>query len=216
MNKKSFLPWVGWLLAVMILALGVLAPGRAAGLPAFSRESTAATVTHNLSVSPAAFVRDLTAPEITMTNDLGLRWQAGNTEQAGFYLTRPEDWDGVSPVKVTLYFALGGSTAGSVNWRLKLNSYTPNSGEWLTNPGTRNADTILNFADGPSWYRIYSQTFTLQPGDFFDEPLWSFDFLRGSGANGETFTGDLYVLNAEVSYEALTGVGLAFLPYVGR
>lgn len=182
--------------------------------PSLEESQTVATTTRTIQVSPAAFLRDLTAPEIVMTSDIALRWTANNTEQAGFYLTRPPDWDQQSPVKVRIYFALGGSSAGSVNWRLKVNSYTPGSGEWLTNPGTRDADAILNFADGPSWYRVYSQTFTLQPGDFFDDPLWSFYFLRGSGANGETFAGDLYVIHAEVEYEAVPALTGLFLPFV--
>lgn len=168
------------------------------------------------SFNPASFVRDQDSTDILMDNDIALRWAAGSFDEAGFYLRRPADWNNSTPIRVTLYFALGGNTAGAVNWRLKLNSYTPNTGEWLTNPGTRNADAILNFPNGPSWYRIYSQTFTLQPGDFNDEPLWSFFFLRGNGSNGETFAGYLYLLDVEMEYEAVSPLSTLLLPYIDR
>lgn len=159
-------------------------------------------VPRSRSVSPAGFIRDLTAPELTMTSTIGLRWQANTSREAGFLMARPPDWDGQSPVTVTINFALGGSTAGAINWRLKLNTYSPGSGEWLSNPATRNADAVLIFPAGPSWYRVYSQTFTLDAPAFNNEPLWSFFFLRGNAGNAETFTGDLYVLGAEVDYQA--------------
>jgi hypothetical protein len=173
-------------------------------------------LTRTRSISPAAFIRDEDDTGILMDTDLALRWAAGSTDQAGFYMRRPADWNETTPVKVTLYFALGGSTAGAVNWRLKLNSYTPNSGEWLTNPGTRDSDAILNFADGPSWYRVYSQSFTLQPVDFNNEPLWSFFFLRGNGSNGETFAGYLYLLDVELEYEAVSPLSVLFSPLIDR
>lgn len=174
------------------------------------------TVPRSRSISPAGFIRDLTAPELTMTSDIGLRWQANTSEEAGFYMARPADWDGQSPVTVKITFALGGSTAGATNWRLKLNTYSPGSGEWLTNPATRNADAVLIFPAGPSWYRIYSQTFTLDAPAFHNEPLWSFFFLRGNAGNAETFTGDLYVLGAEVEYQAEATVRHGYLPIILR
>ncbi|MBN1877931.1 MAG: hypothetical protein JXA33_27165, partial [Anaerolineae bacterium] len=156
------------------------------------------TRTHTLNAS--AFIRDFDSTDMVMDNDNALKWAADVNDEAGFYFARPPDWDGVSPIKVTLYFALGGNDAGAVNWRLKLNTYTPNSGEWLTNPGDRDADTILTFPSGPSWYRLYSQTFTLTDAALSNEPLWSIFFLRGNAANSETFNGDLYVLGATVEY----------------
>jgi hypothetical protein len=151
------------------------------------------------SVNPGGFLYDSGSTDIVMSIDYGLFW-AASSEEAGFYMRRPADWDGQTPVVVTITFALGGNTAGTVNWRLKLNTYTPGSGEWLTNPGSRDADAILTFPDGPSWLRIYSQTFTIPAADFFDEPYWSFYFLRGDGSNGETFLGNLYVMGADVAY----------------
>ncbi|MBP1466401.1 hypothetical protein EYB53_011870 [Candidatus Chloroploca sp. M-50] len=156
--------------------------------------------TRTVSISPASLIRDLDSTNLVMDNDLALRWAANVSDEAGFYLARPADWDGTSPVTVRLFFALGGNGAGAVNWRLKLNTYTPNSGEWLTNPGTRDADSLLTFPSGPSWYRIYSQSFTLTDSNLADTPLWSFFLLRGNPANSETFAGQLYLLNIEVEY----------------
>ena len=189
MNKQRTVWWFSLLLSLPLLTYW---PALAAG-----------AMVQTISISPLAFVRDTTSADILTDTDLALRWAANSTEEAGFYLSRPPQWDGKTPVSVTIYFAQGGKSACSINWRLKLNSYTPNSGEWLTNPGTRNADAILNVADGPSWYRIYSQTFTLPAASFNNEPLWAFFFLRGNSGNGETFSGYLYVLSAEVSYNAI-------------
>lgn len=156
--------------------------------------------TRSISVSPAAFLRNSGSSNILLTSYLGLRWLANNSDRAGFYQNRPADWDRITAVKVHLTFALGGNTAGAVNWRMFLNTYTPGSGEWLTNPGSRNADTILTFPSGPSWYRIYSQTFTIQAAQLNTEPMWSIFFERGNAANSETFAGDLYVMDATVGY----------------
>lgn len=174
--------------------------GEASSAPA--AESVTAVVTHTHSVNPGAFLYDQDSPDITMSIYYGLRWQANSSERAGFYMSRPADWDGQSPVKVRITFALGSSEAGAVNWRMRLNRYTPNSGEWLTNPASRDADQILVFASGPSSLRIYEQTFTLQPQDFNDEPYWAMFFVRGDGTNGETFTDPLYVMGVDVLYQA--------------
>lgn len=175
-----------------------------AGSPHFpqAEEEVTAVVTHTHSVNPGAFLYDQDSPDITMSIYYGLRWQANSSERAGFYMSRPADWDGQSPVKVRITFALGSSEAGAVNWRMRLNRYTPNSGEWLTNPASRDADQILVFASGPSSLRIYEQTFTLQPQDFNDEPYWAMFFVRGDGTNGETFTDPLYVMGVDVLYQA--------------
>jgi hypothetical protein len=152
------------------------------------------------SVNPGGFLYDSDSTDIVMSTYLGLVWAAGSSDEGGFYMRRPADWDGQTPIVATITFALGGNQAGTVNWRLKLNTYTPGSGEWLTNPGSRDADAILTFPDGPSWYRIYSQTFTIPAADFHDEPYWSIYFLRGDGSNGETFPGNLYVMGVDISY----------------
>lgn len=162
----------------------------------------ASPVERTVSVNTGAFLLDTDRTDIVMSTDFALVWAANSTDEAGFYMSRPTDWDGVSPVRVRITFALGGNGAGTVNWRLKLNTYLPNSGEWLTNPGARDADAIVVFASGPSWYRIYSQTFTLTPADFHDEPYWSLFFQRGNATNGETFAGNLYVMGADVIYQA--------------
>lgn len=179
-----------------------------------SKLSAATVLTRTLAINPASLIRDLDSTNITMNTDIALRWEAGNTDEAGFYLRQPPDWNTTTPIKVHLYFALGGDEAGAINWRLKLNTYTPNSGEWLTNPGTRDADAILNFPEGGSWYRIYSQTFTLPPEAFNDEPLWSFFFLRGSGSNGETFAGSLFLLDVELEYQAISPISALYIPLI--
>ena len=146
----------------------------------------------------------------------GLRWGPGTEDRAGFYMNRPPDWDGVSPIKAHITFALGNADSGSVNWRLRLNSYTPGSGEWIANPAARDADEFLVFAGGPSSLRIYSQRFTIPAEDFNDEPYWAFFFVRGNLSNGETYTGDLFVLSADVTYQALLPPTAVYLPVMIR
>ncbi|PDV99321.1 hypothetical protein [Candidatus Chloroploca asiatica] len=178
----------------------VLTPRQIVTPAATGTGTTASSQTRTVSISPAALIRDLDSTNLVMDNDLALRWAANVSDEAGFYLARPADWDGTSPVTVRVFFALGGNGAGAVNWRLKLNTYTPGSGEWLTNPGTRDADSLLTFPSGPSWYRIYSQSFTLTDSNLANNSLWSFFLLRGNAANSETFAGQLYLLNIEVEY----------------
>jgi hypothetical protein len=123
-------------------------------------------------------------------------------------MTRPRDWDGTTSIKVYMYkvymyFALGGNSAATMNWQLKINNYAPNSGEWLTNSAAIDADDLLVFPVGPSWYRIYSQTWALAAAQFpSDSLLWEIYFLRGVDSDGEPFDGDIDVLGAELEYEA--------------
>lgn len=93
-----------------------------------------------------------------------------------FYLNRPADWNGTTPVKVTHTFALGSNIAGTVNWRMRLNTYTPGGEELLTNPAARDADSLLTFALGPSSLRIYSQGFGIEASRLSTEPIWSMFF----------------------------------------
>lgn len=176
----------------------------------------AAVLTRTHAVSAGGFLLDTDETDIVMSTDFALVWAADSSDEAGFYMQRPADWDRVTPVTVKIFFALGGNGAGTVNWRIKLNSYTPNNEEWLTNPGARDADAIVNFASAHSWFRIYSQSFTLQPADFNDESLWSIFFLRGNATNGETFAGDLYVLHSEVEYQAVSPFETLFMPAIER
>ncbi|NCC36898.1 MAG: hypothetical protein EOM24_33535, partial [Chloroflexia bacterium] len=63
-------------------------------------------LTRNVTISPAAFIRDRDSANLVMDNDLALRWAANVSDEAGFYLARPADWDGTSPVTVRVFFAL--------------------------------------------------------------------------------------------------------------
>jgi hypothetical protein len=224
--RRSIIPLVLLLFLAGAVAVLVLSgserafarPGVSAQSPQqeFSPDTITRTITRTVSTNAGAFLYDSDSTDIVMSTDFGLVWAAGSTERGGFYMQRPADWDGQSPVVATITFALGGSQAGTVNWTLRLNTYTPNSGEWLTNPGSRDADAILTFPDGPSWYRIYSQTFTILAEDLHDEPYWSFFFVRGGGSNGETFTGNLYVTGADIEYQALLPANYLFIPLIAR
>jgi hypothetical protein len=224
--RRSIIPIV--LLLFLVCAIAVLffngskrvfaRPGTTAENPQQDLGQSAITqvITRTVSTNAGAFMYESGSPDIVMSADYGLTWAAGSSERAGFYLQRPADWEGQTPVVATITFALGGSQAGTVNWTLRLNSYTPGSGEWLTNPASRDADAILTFTDGPSWLRIYSQAFTIPAEDFNQEPYWSFFFVRGDGSNGETFPGNLYVMGADIEYQALLPVGYLYLPLIVR
>jgi hypothetical protein len=41
-------------------------------------------------------------------------------------------------------------------------------------------------------------------------------FTRGDATNGETFTGNLYVMGVDVVYHAIPGTNLVYLPIVVR
>lgn len=190
---------------------GPAAPVWAASSTPGAARTVVLPVVHTRSVNAGEFLRDEDDLDVTMSQDIGLRWEAGVSDRAGFYMERPVDWDGQSPVTVRITFALGSASAGTVNWRLFLNSYVPNSGEWLTNPGARDADSVLVFANGLSFYRIYDQTFSLAATELDDEPYWAFSFQRGDGNNAEVFGHPLYVLGADVEYQ-VDVAGLDFFP----
>jgi hypothetical protein len=172
-------------------------------------------ITRTVSTNAGALLYDSGSTDITMSIYYGLRWAANPSERGGFYMQRPADWDGQTPVVATITFALGSGQAGAINWRLRLNHYTPNNGEWLTNPASHDADTILTFPDGSS-LRIFSQTFTIPAEDFNEEPYWSFFFTRGDGSNGEVYPGILYVMGADIEYQALLPADFLYLPIIVR
>ena len=72
-------------------------------------------VTRTYSVNTGAFLLDTDETDIVMSTDFALVWAANSNDEAGFYMSRPADWDGVSPVQVRITFALGGNGAGTVN-----------------------------------------------------------------------------------------------------
>jgi hypothetical protein len=63
-----------------------------------------------------------------------------------------------------------------------------------------------------SWVSQWSSTYSTwyfgtgvtTSNDFYDDPMWYFYFERGAAAgNGETYTGDMYVVGAEITYQAV-------------
>ncbi len=158
----------------------------------------------------------------------GLRWP--NTDQlGGFGVPQPPDWDRSTPFTVTLYFALQiTDSPGYVRWRLHAGTSNlnlpvdyPDSGwDQITYSAEQDAP-LLGYGDAgghfylmkeQSWVSIWSSTYqtwyfgsgVTTNNDFYDDPMWYFYFERGAAAgNGETYTGDMYVVAAEVTYTAV-------------
>jgi len=158
----------------------------------------------------------------------GLKWP--NTNQlGGFGITQPDDWDKTTPFTVTLYFALHvTSDPGYVRWRLhagtshlNLPVEYPDSGwDQITYSAEQDADLLGYGAAGghfylmkeQSWVSKWSATYhtwyfgssVTTGNDFYDNQMWYFYFESGAAeSNGETYTGDMYVVGAEITYMAI-------------
>ena len=158
----------------------------------------------------------------------GIKWP--NTDQlGGFGVPQPDDWDKTTPFTVTLYFALHVTDSpGYVSWRLhagtsnlNLSVDYPDSGwDQITYSAEQDAE-LLGYGNAgghfylmkeQSWVSKWSstyQTWYFGPGvntnnDFSEDPMWYFYFERGAAvSNGETYTGDMYVVAAEITYTAV-------------
>lgn len=165
----------------------------------------------NAAITPSAWGPRLTsaAPEIS------------------FAIPRPTDWDTTKPFTVTLYFALPTAPAGgTLNWRLNAGSSNLNLPPANADSGWDSLDfsqgrdagalsfaasSRTNIAKSQAWVAQFSDAFNTwymgsavtTNNDFSNDPVWQFSFQRGAAAgNGETYTGDLIVVAAEVSYVA--------------
>ncbi|MCU0493674.1 MAG: hypothetical protein MUD01_18960 [Chloroflexaceae bacterium] len=146
--------------------------------------------------------------------------------EVSFVLPRPSDWDQTQPFTLTLYFALPTApTAGTINWRLNAGSSNLNlppedaGTGWDSLDFSQSRDAgSLNFASSggrsnvvksQAWVAQFSSTFNTwymstavtTNNDFSNDPIWQFSFQRGAAvSNGESYTGDLVIVAAELSY----------------
>ena len=176
---------------------------------------------------PAGAINYTTGSDLSAAQN-GIRWP--NTSQlGGVGIPQPDDWDKTTPFTVTLYFALHvTSEPGYVQWRLhagtsNLNlpvSY-PDSGWDSIHYGAEQDADLLGYGDAgghfylmkeQSWVSQWSSTYgtwyfgsdVTTSNDFYRDPMWYFYFERGAAAgNGETYTGDIYVVGAEITYQAV-------------
>ena len=155
---------------------------------------------------------------------------ANNAPALSFVVPQPSDWDKTTPFTVTLYFALpvGPGSTGTVNWRLQAGGAKINAPQSEANSGWDSLDfwttedgapvALPNVTGGyfdlmksQSWVAKYSSTYNTwyfgttgsvtTANSFSDNPIWHFAFLRGRVAsNGESYTGDLRIVAAELSY----------------
>jgi hypothetical protein len=146
--------------------------------------------------------------------------------EVSFALPRPSDWDQTKPFTLTLYFALPTApTAGTINWRLNAGSSNLNlppaeaGNGWdsLDFSQSRDAGSLsfaasdgrTNVVKSQSWVAQFSSAFNTwymgtnvtTNNDFSNDPFWQFSFQRGAAvSNGESYTGDLVIVAAELSY----------------
>ena len=175
---------------------------------------------------PASAMNYRTGSDITLT-EKGLR--CPNTSQlSGFGVPRPADWDKSTAFTITLYFALRlTETPGFVQWRLQAGSSDlnlspdyPDSGWDQINYGARQDASLLAYGDAgghfylmksqswtPSWSSTYNTWYfgesVTTANNFNNNPVWFFYFRRGASIpNDETYTGDMYVVGAEITYQS--------------
>lgn len=175
---------------------------------------------------PANAMNYTPGSNLTMA-EKGLRWP-NTTQLGGFGITQPDDWDQTTPFTVTLYFALQTATEpGYVQWRLhaggsdlNLSVDYPDSGWDQIYYGAEEDAALLAYGNAgghfylmksQSWVSKWSSTYgawyfgtsVTTGNDFDDNSMWFFYFERGIAAgNDETYTGDMYIVGAEITYLA--------------
>ncbi len=176
---------------------------------------------------PANAMNYTPGSNITM-HEKGLRWP-NTTQLAGFGVSKPADWDPTTPVTVTLYFALYRTTApGFCQWRLCTGGSHLNLSVDYPDPGwdqiyygeTEDA-TLLGYGNaGSRFYLMKSQSWTSKWSSTYgtwyfgsgvttgtsliSNSMWYFYFRRGcSVPNNETYTDDMYVVGAELTYQSI-------------
>jgi hypothetical protein len=153
---------------------------------------------------------------------------ASSTQEIGFVVPQPADWDKTQPFTVTLHFVLPSApSAGTLNWRLRAGSTNVNLPPASADSGWDSLDfstsqdagvlsfaaaaSRTNIAKTQSWSPQFSSQFNTwyfgdgvtTNNDFSGDPLWQFSFVRGNAvANGESYSGALIVVAAEISYVA--------------
>jgi len=143
-------------------------------------------------------------------------------------IPQPLDWDQTKPFTVTLNFALPSppATSGTVQWRMQTGGAKPNATVSTASNGWDSLDYWTNVDATPLTYPavsggyfdlMKSQSWTAQfssafntwyfgsnvttANDFIGNPIWYFSFQRGKAAsNSESYSGNLTVVSAEVSY----------------
>lgn len=162
-------------------------------------------------------------------SEYGLTW-TNCSDEAGFVVPKPSDWDVATTFSVTLYFALPLSTANKVvRWRLHTIGTSINlpaasaATGWdsLSYQATEDAAPLNVYTASGHSYMVKSHTWTPKwdayyhdwyfgsggvtgGNSFGDNPIWRFNFQRGAAiANGETYTDDMVVLGASIDYTAV-------------
>ena len=176
---------------------------------------------------PASAMNFTSGSDIS-THEKGLRWP--NTSQlAGFGVPQPVDWDSTKPFKVTLYFALHlTDSPGFVQWRLhaggsdlNLSPDYPDSGwDQIYYGATQDASLLAYGNAGGHFYLMKSQSWESKwsstyhtwyfgqgvntGNNFIGNAMWFFYFRRGASIpNDETYTGNMYVVGADITYPAV-------------
>ncbi len=154
-----------------------------------------------------------------------------SAQSASFVVPRPIDWDDSTPFTVTLYFAVPYNLTDSVvNWRLSPGGSNINLGSDSADTGWDSLDywaavdgsPLTMYAAGGHFDLMKSQSWTTQWSSTYGtwgfgssitsansfnngtNPIWHFSFTRGASvSNGETYTGDLVITGAEISYQAV-------------
>lgn len=183
-------------------------------------------------ITPGGALAPATGTGITTSSAWGPT-VASNAPALTFVVPQPSDWDKTTPFTVTLYFAIptGPGSVGTVNWRLQAGGARINAPAAEANNSWDSLDFWTNVDGAPialpnvtggyfdlmksqSWAANYSSTYSTWyfgsassvtvANSFSDNPIWHFGFQRGAAmSNGESYSGDLRVVAAEISYTAV-------------
>ncbi|KQC03518.1 MAG: hypothetical protein APR53_05355 [Methanoculleus sp. SDB] len=121
----------------------------------------------------------------------GLRWEPSATTAAFLILMRPDDWDGASPVTLTIWFWPTTDTAGFVDFFIYPRSF--NDGDLMSDLGYVQGSPVA--VSGK--FVMHKQEFTI-PASNLQNELWYISILNGG--SGSTHPDAVMVSSVGLTY----------------
>jgi hypothetical protein len=125
----------------------------------------------------------------------GLRWGYSFINFAQFSIAKPNDWDQVSDVVVSIYFATESNANGNIQFFGRARDY--NLGDPINDASSVLSNIVSNTGDN----ELHKVSIVFPANDLSKE-LWVIALQRNTGSNLAGYQDDVSVLNVTIEYES--------------
>ncbi len=134
-------------------------------------------------------------PNATISNNFeGINWGYSFTSSAKFTIAKPVDWDQVSDIVVTIYFATTSNAPGDIQFFGRHRDF--NIGDPINDAPTVTSNIVSNSGDD----ELHKVSISFSASSLVKE-LWMITLQRNTGAS-LGYQDDVVVFNVTVEYEA--------------